>query len=72
MIRLAACQYDIELYEQWDDYAEHLQQLVEEAVDQGAQLLLLPEYAGMVLTGQLPAAVRSDLHASIAAKCNTR
>ncbi|MDH2433364.1 carbon-nitrogen hydrolase family protein [Pokkaliibacter sp. MBI-7] len=67
MIRLAACQYDIELYEQWDDYAEHLQQLVEEAVEQGAQLLLLPEYAGMVLTGQLPAAVRSDLHASIAA-----
>lgn len=66
MITLAACQYHIDLLETWDAYARHLTTLCEEAVAQGAQLLLLPEYAGLVLSGQLPAAERSDLHASIA------
>ncbi|AIR87972.1 carbon-nitrogen hydrolase family protein [Pseudomonas cremoricolorata] len=65
MIRLAACQYAIELLETWDAYAEHLQALCAEAVHGGAQLLLLPEYAGLVLSGQLPAAQRGDLHGSI-------
>ncbi len=66
MIRLAACQYHIELLENWDDYAAHLSALCETAAGQGAQLLLLPEYAGLVLSGQLPAEQRSDLQASIA------
>lgn len=65
MIRLAACQYAIELHERWDAYAEHLQGLCAEAVGQGAQLLLLPEYAGLVLSGQLPPEQRGDLQASI-------
>ena len=66
MIRLAACQYAIELHETWDAYADHLQHLCAEAVKAGAQLLLLPEYAGLVLSGQLPAEQRGDLKASIA------
>lgn len=66
MITLAACQYHIDLLETWDAYAEHLTSLCQQAAEQGAQLLLLPEYAGLVLSGQLPAAERSDLHASIA------
>lgn len=66
MIRLAACQYAIELHETWDAYAEHLQGLCGEAVEAGAQLLLLPEYAGLVLSGQLPVEQRGDLKASIA------
>lgn len=66
MIRLAACQYAIELHETWDAYAEHLQGLCAEAVEAGAQLLLLPEYAGLVLSGQLPVEQRGDLKASIA------
>ncbi|HGA2320029.1 TPA: carbon-nitrogen hydrolase family protein [Pseudomonas putida] len=66
MIRLAACQYAIELHETWDAYANHLQALCAEAVEAGAQLLLLPEYAGLVLSGQLPAEQRGDLKASIA------
>jgi len=66
MIRLAASQYAIELIEQWDDYAAHLDAHVAEAAAAGAQLVLLPEYAAMTLTGQLPAAQRSDLAASIA------
>lgn len=66
MITLAACQYKIELLENFEAYEAHLTALVQEAVDQGAELLLLPEYAGLVLTGQLDAATRSDLHGSIA------
>lgn len=66
MIRLAACQYAIELHETWDAYAERLQGLCAEVVEAGAQLLLLPEYAGLVLSGQLPVEQRGDLKASIA------
>ncbi|MFJ4347926.1 carbon-nitrogen hydrolase family protein [Pseudomonas sp. NPDC089401] len=66
MIRLAACQYAIELHETWDAYADHLQGLCAEAVAAGARLLLLPEYAGLVLSGQLPVEQRSDLKGSIA------
>ncbi|QHG63483.1 carbon-nitrogen hydrolase family protein [Pseudomonas putida] len=65
MIRLAACQYAIELHETWDAYVEHLQALCAEAVAEDAQLLLLPEYAGLVLSGQLPAEQRGDLKGSI-------
>jgi len=66
LIRLAACQYAIELHETWDAYADHLQGVCAEAVEAGAQLLLLPEYAGLLLSGQLPAEQRGDLKASIA------
>ena len=66
MIKLTACQYAIELIEGWDDYLCHLTRLVEEATAQGAELLLMPEYAGLVLAGQLDEATRSDLHGSIA------
>jgi len=65
MIRLAACQYAIDLLETWDAYAAHLSELCEEAAAEGSQLLLLPEYAGLVLSGQLPAAERGDLQGSI-------
>ena len=66
MIKLAACQYAIALIDSWDAYAGHLTGLVEDAASRGAELLLLPEYAGLVLAGQLDAAARSDLHGSIA------
>ncbi len=67
MIRLAACQYAIELIETWEDYAKHLAAIVAKAKAKGAELLLLPEYSAMALTGQLPKDVRSDLHGSIEA-----
>ncbi|MCY1211131.1 N-carbamoylputrescine amidase [compost metagenome] len=66
MIRIAACQYAIELHESWDAYASHLESLCAEAAASGAQMLVLPEYAGLVLAGQLPPAERCDLQASIA------
>lgn len=66
MVRLAACQYAITLFADWDAYAAHLDALADEAAREGGQVLLLPEYAGLVLSGLLPAAERADLHASIA------
>ncbi|MBP1851786.1 carbon-nitrogen hydrolase family protein [Rhizobium halophytocola] len=63
---LAACQYKIELIETWDAYVAHLSALVRDAVERGGELLLLPEYAGLVLSGQLPEAQRCDLHGAIA------
>lgn len=65
MLHLASCQYVIELIESWDVYEKHLRALCADAVHKGAQILLLPEYAGLVLSGQLPEAERSDLHGSI-------
>ncbi|PVZ16333.1 MULTISPECIES: carbon-nitrogen hydrolase family protein [unclassified Pseudomonas] len=67
MIRLAACQYAIECLQTWGAYEQHLAALCQNAAGQGAQLLLLPEYAGLVLSAQLAPEMRSDLHASIAA-----
>lgn len=66
MIRLAAAQYAIERLATWDAYAAHLRALCEAAAGQGAQLLLLPEYAGLVLSAQLPPAQSAGLHASLA------
>lgn len=66
MIGLAASQYAIELLTDWDSYATHLDALCRQARDGGAELLLLPEYAGLVLSGQLASNTRGDLHAAIA------
>lgn len=65
MTRLAASQYAIELIETWEAYTAHLAAIVREAKETGAELLLLPEYSAMALTGQLPPEARSDLHRSI-------
>lgn len=65
-LTLAACQYKIDLIENWEDYVLHLTRLVHQAVERGAKLVLLPEYAGLVLAGQLDAETRSNLHGSIA------
>ena len=61
MIKVAACQYHIDLLPNWEAYADHLTALCEEAAGQGADLLLLPEYAGLVLTGPDGRPFRADL-----------
>lgn len=66
MVKFAACQYAIALFDDWAAYAEDQESLAAEAAAQGAQLLLLPEYSAMALTGLLPQAERGDLHKSIA------
>jgi len=66
MVKFAACQYAIALFDDWVAYAADQESLAAEAAAQGAQLLLLPEYSAMALTGLLPQAERGDLHKSIA------
>lgn len=65
MVKFAACQYAIELFADWDAYVAHLDGLVAEAAASGAELLLLPEYSAMTLTGLLPEDERGDLQKSI-------
>lgn len=63
-IRIAAAQYPIELLPSYDAWEAKLSRWVSEAVEQGAQLLVFPEYAAMELTGSDPEAA-ADLQASL-------
>lgn len=64
-IRIAAAQYKFELIEQWEALREHLLAFAEKAIQENANVLLMPEYAGMQLSALLPKASRSDLQQSI-------
>lgn len=64
-VHLAACQYHFEALPDWATYEAHWCALIEQAVSQGAQLLLLPEYAAMGLTALLAEDECADLQASI-------
>ncbi len=66
-MKLAACQYAFELFEDAEAYVEHLTTLVHQAASDGAELVLLPEYSAMALTGQLAPEIRGELHGSIEA-----
>jgi predicted amidohydrolase len=48
-LRLAAASYDIGQFENWLQYQEKIQSWVSEAVSQGAQCLVFPEYGSMEL-----------------------
>jgi len=52
-LHIAAAQYPIHAYARWDDYAAALSTFVAEGAATGAKLLVLPEYASMVLTSVL-------------------
>ncbi|MCV6587647.1 MAG: carbon-nitrogen hydrolase family protein [Marinobacterium sp.] len=66
-LTLAACQYEIEFFHNPRQSHQHLNNLVQQAVDQQAQLLLMPEYSAMALTSLQPENTRGDLQRSIAA-----
>lgn len=46
MSKIAVCQYVLEQFSTWKDYVTKIESLATQATHQGAQLLLLPEYAG--------------------------
>lgn len=64
---LAAAQYDIGCFADWDDYAAKLRDWVARAADAGARLLVFPEYGAMELASLFPLPVRADLAAQIEA-----
>ncbi len=67
VIRVAAAQYRVEEITSVAAFEAKLTRWVEEAVAQGAQLLIFPEYAGMELARIAGRHISSDLHGSIEA-----
>jgi predicted amidohydrolase len=62
---VAAAQYPISFHAHKDDWAAHTGQWVSDAVAQGAELLLFPEYAAMELVSLMPVAAQRDLQQQI-------
>jgi predicted amidohydrolase len=60
-LRIAAAQFPVFAATNWTEIAETLECWVAEAAGAGAQLLVFPEYAGMVTASLLPAAQRGQL-----------
>lgn len=51
ILRIAGAQFEVFAPAKWDDYANRLNDSVCEAASGGAQLLVFPEYASLVLAG---------------------
>lgn len=67
IVRIAAAQYPIDEIESFAAYEAKLTRWVEEAVRDGADVLMFPEYGAMELTRIAGAAIAGDLHKSIEA-----
>jgi predicted amidohydrolase len=65
--KIAAAQYDISFFEQWDDYASKLSRWVADAANNGAKLLVFPEYGSMELASLFGEAVYKDLNKQLLA-----
>ncbi|SBS34902.1 Nitrilase [Marinomonas spartinae] len=63
--KLAAAQYDIGFFSAWEDFANKLTNWVAEATQQGAELLVFPEYGSMELASLFGEEVCSDLQRQI-------
>jgi predicted amidohydrolase len=66
-LRVAACAYPIERLESFVAFAQKQEFLVERAVQEGARLLVFPEYASMELTSILPTEEQGDLQRELCA-----
>ena len=64
-LRIAAAQYPIDAIASWETYAEKIARWVGEAAENGAQVLLFPEYASMELARSFAPEVWGDLQQSI-------
>lgn len=60
-VKVASAQYDIGQFASFDDYRHKVTDWVERAVEQGAQLLVFPEYASMELTSLFSREIQQDL-----------
>ncbi|MBJ7556535.1 carbon-nitrogen hydrolase family protein [Marinomonas spartinae] len=63
--KLATAQYDIGFFSAWEDFADKLNNWVAEAAQQGAELLVFPEYGSMELASLFGEEVYSDLQRQI-------
>lgn len=58
---IAAANYPISFLPSFEDWQQHTEKWVADAVHQGAEILLFPEYASLELVSIFPEAVRNDL-----------
>lgn len=65
--RLAAAQYDIGFIGNWSAYEVKIQRWVEQAVENGADFLVFPEYFSMELASLFPAPVYKSLSGQLLA-----
>lgn len=66
-LKIACAQYPISYFATLEDWRAHVRAWVQEAADNGARLLLFPEYGAMELTSLLPVALQKDIHGQILA-----
>lgn len=66
-IKIATAQYDISFLASWQDYQQKVERWVTDAIQQGAQILLFPEYASMELASLFGQEVYSSLSKQLAA-----
>ncbi len=67
MLKVAIAQYDISFLEHWQVYEEKVERWVTDAVNEGAELLLFPEYASMELASLFSEDIYSSLSAQLEA-----
>jgi predicted amidohydrolase len=66
-VRIAAVQYPIEFLKRWERFEGKIATLVKEAADEGAELLVFPEYGAMELASLFPKTIYSDLQKQLEA-----
>jgi predicted amidohydrolase len=66
-VKIAAAQYDIGFLENWGAYRQKIERWVGEAAEQGAKILLFPEYGSMELASLFGQDVYSSLSKQLAA-----
>jgi predicted amidohydrolase len=65
-IKVATAQFPVEFLDSWTQFEEKIERWVATAADEGATLLVFPEYASMELVSLFPEDVRHDLQFQMA------
>ena len=66
-MKVAFAKYPLDAPRRFDDFADKQSRWLREAAAAGAHITVLPEYLSLQLAASFEAAIRSDLHASLAA-----
>ncbi|CAN5501975.1 carbon-nitrogen hydrolase family protein [soil metagenome] len=66
-VTVAAAQYGVEFLGDWETYTQKLAWMVGEAAQQGAQILVFPEYACLELASLFSSEIYQDMHRQLEA-----
>ncbi|MCB0184784.1 MAG: carbon-nitrogen hydrolase family protein [Caldilineaceae bacterium] len=67
LVTVAASQYPVEFIGSWQRYAAKIEQLICQAVEQGAEIILFPEYGCLELASLFPHKIYGDLQRQLVA-----